>query len=66
MDPQSQVHRRGPRRDRARGRRHRQSANISATFLTAAFRNPAVADQLFGRAMLGFALAEATALFSGC
>ena len=37
--------------------------NIFGNFLNGAFRNPAVADQLFGRAMLGFALAEATGLF---
>jgi len=36
---------------------------IFGNFLSGAFRNPAVADQLFGRAMLGFALAEATGLF---
>lgn len=36
---------------------------IFGNFLSAAIRNPSAADAQFGRAMLGFALAEATGLF---
>jgi F-type H+-transporting ATPase subunit c len=37
--------------------------HIFGNFLAGALRNPAAADRFFGRAMLGFALAEATGLF---
>ena len=37
--------------------------NIFGNFLAGALRNPSAADAQFGRAMLGFALCEATGLF---
>lgn len=37
--------------------------NIFGSFLSAAIRNPSAADGQWGRALLGFALAEATGLF---
>ncbi|PHZ85637.1 F0F1 ATP synthase subunit C [Paremcibacter congregatus] len=37
--------------------------NIFGSYVSAAIRNPAAAGPVFGRAMLGFALAEATGLF---
>lgn len=37
--------------------------NIFGNFLAGALRNPSAADGQFGRAMLGFALCEATGLF---
>ena len=36
---------------------------IFGNFLNAAIRNPSAADGQWGRALLGFALAEATGLF---
>lgn len=37
--------------------------NIFSSYISAAIRNPAAADPIFGKVMLGFALCEATALF---
>lgn len=37
--------------------------NIFGSYLQGAFRNPSAANQFFGNALLGFALAEATGLF---
>ena len=37
--------------------------NIFGSYVSAAIRNPAAAGPVFGQAMLGFALAEATGLF---
>ncbi len=37
--------------------------NIFASFLSGALRNPSAADGQWGRALLGFALVEATGLF---
>ena len=37
--------------------------NIFGNFLSGALRNPSAADSQWGRALLGFALAEATGLF---
>lgn len=37
--------------------------NIFANFLAGALRNPSAADAQWGRALLGFALVEATGLF---
>ncbi len=37
--------------------------NIFGSFLSGALRNPSAADAQWGRALLGFALAEATGLF---
>ena len=37
---------------------------VFGSFIAGSFRNPAVAPQVFGNTLLGFALVEATGLFA--